>query len=169
MLHCFTILWISSVCTQGQGKIEVPLTAQPGVVPSIYTGHPSYAYPADKTYAEDRAYPGTIGFPACVEGPSTYPGGAPSLGNHSGAPAPTGFPRLDSRGFVYWNRRWTGSLYALLVSCGKLKEEQDKTNIKRMGGDIERRWSQYYVVVLHGVLFIILHTFQNCSQKTKCD
>ncbi|KAL8608337.1 hypothetical protein ACOMHN_042204 [Nucella lapillus] len=85
----------------GQGKIEVPLTAQPGVVPSIYTGHPSYAYPADNTYAEDRGYPGTIGFPATVDGPSTYPGGAPPLGNHSGAPAPTGFPRLDSRGFVY--------------------------------------------------------------------
>ena len=103
-----TVLWLKEnyfpvfLFSQGHGKIEVPLTAQPGVIPSIYTGHPSYAYPADKSYAEDRGYPGTVGFPAKVEGPSHYPGGAPALGNHSGAPAPTGFPRLDSRGFVYW-------------------------------------------------------------------
>jgi len=85
----------------GHGPIEVPPTAQPGVVPSIYTGHPSYAYPADKSYQDDRGYPGTVGFPAGVDGPSHYPGGAPSLGNNTGAPAPTGFPKLDQRGFVY--------------------------------------------------------------------
>ncbi|XP_076469894.1 uncharacterized protein LOC143300211 [Babylonia areolata] len=99
--HLYGSLQYQAMEVPGQGKIEVPPTAQPGVVPSIYTGHPSYAYPADKSYADDRGYPGTIGFPASVDGPSSYPGGAPPLGNHSGAPAPTGFPRLDSRGFVY--------------------------------------------------------------------
>lgn len=99
--HLYGSLQEQALHIPGQGQIEVPPAAKPGVYPSIYTGHPSYAYPADKSYAEDRAYPGTIGFPASVDGPSHYPGGAPPLGNHSGAPAPTGFPRLDSRGFVY--------------------------------------------------------------------
>lgn len=99
--HLYGTLPEQALHMPGYGKIEVPPTAKPGVVPSIYTGHPSYAYPMDKTYMEDRQYPGTIGFPAKVEGPSHYPGGAPPLGNHSGAPAPTGFPKLDSRGFTY--------------------------------------------------------------------
>ena len=113
---------------QGQGKIEVPPTAQPGVVPSIYTGHPSYAYPADKSYAEDRGYPGTIGFPAKVEGPSHYPGGAPSLGSHSGAPAPTGFPRLDSRGFVYWTLGPCGLVWWLYIIV-RSAQELDVNNL----------------------------------------
>eukprot|EP00745_Piridium_sociabile_P017298 TRINITY_DN26034_c0_g2_i3.p1 TRINITY_DN26034_c0_g2~~TRINITY_DN26034_c0_g2_i3.p1 ORF type:complete len:263 (-),score=47.19 TRINITY_DN26034_c0_g2_i3:290-1078(-) len=99
--HQYGSLQQQALQIPGHGKIEVPVTAQPGVVPSIYTGHPSYSYPADKSYAEDRGYPGTVGFPATVDGPSSYPGGAPPLGNNTGAPAPTGFPRLDSRGFVY--------------------------------------------------------------------
>lgn len=87
---------------QGHGKIEIPPTAKTSYYPSIYTGHPSYAYPPDVSYQEDHGYPGTVGFPARVEGPAIpYPGGAPPLGNNTGAPAPTGFPRLDSRGFVY--------------------------------------------------------------------
>lgn len=100
-LHMYGSLQEQKLHMPGHGRIEIPPTAQPGVIPSIYTGHPSYAYPADKCYMEDRGYPGTVGFPAKVEGPSHYPGGAPSLGNHSGAPAPTGFPNLDARGFVY--------------------------------------------------------------------
>lgn len=86
---------------QGQGKIYVPPTAQPGIVPSIYTGHPSYSLPRDKSYMEDHGYPGTLGYPAQIMGPSPYPGGAPPLGHHSGCPAPTGFPKLDHRGFAY--------------------------------------------------------------------
>ncbi|KAK7114434.1 uncharacterized protein [Littorina saxatilis] len=99
--HMYGSLQEQALHMPGHGKIEVPPTAKPSVVPSIYTGHPSYAYPVDKSYIEDRGYPGTVGFPAKVVGPSHYPGGAPSLGNHGGAPAPTGFPRLDSRGFAY--------------------------------------------------------------------
>jgi len=41
----------------GKGKIEIPVGAKPGVVPSIYTGHPSYALPQGRDYAEDRGYP----------------------------------------------------------------------------------------------------------------
>ncbi|KAL8575953.1 hypothetical protein ACOMHN_027351 [Nucella lapillus] len=99
--HMYGTLPKQALHMPGQGKVEVPPTAYVGVVPSIYTGHPSYAYPPDKTYAEHRGYPSTVGFPAKVEGPTHYPGGAPSLGNHGGAPYPTGFPNLDARGFAY--------------------------------------------------------------------
>lgn len=79
---------------QGQGKIEIPPEAQPGVVPSVYTGHPSYAYPADKTYAQDRGYPGNVPLtqPAMKH---EYPDGAPPLGFHTGNPFSTGFPGLE--------------------------------------------------------------------------
>ncbi|GFS24451.1 hypothetical protein ElyMa_001664400 [Elysia marginata] len=79
----------------GHGKIHVLPTAEPGFIPSIYTGHPSYAYPPDMSYAETRAYPGTTGYPAHMPTTCEYPGGAPPLGNHSGAPAPTGFQNLE--------------------------------------------------------------------------
>lgn len=79
---------------QGHGKIEIPPEAQPGVVPSIYTGHPSYAYPADRSYDEDRGYPGNSSLGQSL--PGDYPKGAPPLGYHSGAPNPTGFLQLES-------------------------------------------------------------------------
>ncbi|PVD20437.1 hypothetical protein C0Q70_18592 [Pomacea canaliculata] len=100
-LHVYGDLYTQKMDTLGPGKINIPVTAKQGVVPSIYTGHPSYAYPVDKTYDESHHFPGTVGFPARVEGPSVYPGGAPPLGRHSGVPASTGFPKLDSAGFVY--------------------------------------------------------------------
>ncbi|KAK7481698.1 hypothetical protein BaRGS_00027071 [Batillaria attramentaria] len=100
--HLYGSLADQALRMPGHGKIEIPPTAQKSYYPSIYTGHPSYAYPPDVPYEEHHGYPGTVGFPARVEGPSIpYPGGAPPLGNNTGAPAPTGFPRLDSRGFVY--------------------------------------------------------------------
>ncbi|WAR11550.1 hypothetical protein MAR_025730 [Mya arenaria] len=79
----------------GQGPIHIPLEAQPGVVPSIYTGHPSYAYPADISYIKDRGYPGSAEFPISEANmqPPVYPAGAPPLSYHSGAPNPTGFTR----------------------------------------------------------------------------
>lgn len=79
----------------GKGKIEIPVTAQPGVVPSMYTGHPSYAYPPGRDYALDRGY-STFNFSTEPAIPSVYPAGAPPLGHHSGAPAPTGYPGLKS-------------------------------------------------------------------------
>lgn len=79
----------------GHGNITVLPTADPGRIPSLYTGHPSYAYPPDIPYAEVRNYPGTTGYPAPTATTSNYPGGAPPLGNHSGAPAPTGFQNLE--------------------------------------------------------------------------
>lgn len=78
----------------GHGKIEIPPEAQPGVVPSIYTGHPSYAYPPDRNYDEDRGYPGNSDLGQTL--PGDYPKGAPPLGYHSGAPNPTGFLKLES-------------------------------------------------------------------------
>ncbi|CAL1545752.1 unnamed protein product [Lymnaea stagnalis] len=85
----------------GHGKIKLLPTADPGLVPSLYTGHPSYAYPPDIAYADTRGYPGTSGFPARVTATSDYPGGAPPLGNHSGAPAPTGFQNLEEAHIAY--------------------------------------------------------------------
>lgn len=80
----------------GQGQIQIPPEAQPGVVPSIYTGHPSYAYPADLSYIQDRGYPGSTEFPISESNIKPYPAGAPPLSYHSGAPNPTGFPNLEA-------------------------------------------------------------------------
>jgi len=83
---------------QGQGEIQIPHTAKPGVVPSMYTGHPSYAYPKDKSYAEVRGYPETEGYPMQTEPTPAYPAGAPPLSTiTSGAPAPCGWPGLEMR------------------------------------------------------------------------
>ena len=95
---------MSRVHNQGYGQIEIPVEAKAGVLPSMYTGHPSYAYPQGRNYAEDRGYPGNQAFgddtfyPSntgeCPTKPATesgYPAGAPALGQHQGAPAPTGF------------------------------------------------------------------------------
>ncbi|XP_067937147.1 uncharacterized protein [Watersipora subatra] len=82
----------------GHGEIKIPKTAQPGVVPSVYTGHPSYAYPQDKTYAEVRGYPETEGYPQETEPEPAYPAGAPPLSTTtSGAPAPMNWPSLHMR------------------------------------------------------------------------
>ncbi|KAJ8321504.1 hypothetical protein KUTeg_000944 [Tegillarca granosa] len=83
----------------GYGKIEIPPEAQPGVVPSVYTGHPSYAYPPDKSYADDRGYPGNATLKESGQ-PGPYPAGAPPLGYHSGAPNPTGFYKLETAGYM---------------------------------------------------------------------
>lgn len=79
----------------GHGTISLLPAADPSIIPSLYTGHPSYAYPPDASYAEERNYTGTTGFPVQVNSTYNYPGGAPPLGNHSGAPAPTGFFNLE--------------------------------------------------------------------------
>jgi len=42
----------------GHGTIHLPVEARQGVLPSMYTGHPSYAYPPGRDYATDRGYPG---------------------------------------------------------------------------------------------------------------
>jgi hypothetical protein len=89
----------------GHGKIEVPVTARTGVIPSLYTAHPSYAPPPAKDYATDRNYPTNIMYtdhsceqstnPADWPGKpmldNLYPAGAPPLQMHQGGPHPTGF------------------------------------------------------------------------------
>ena len=77
---------------QGHGSIQLPVEAKPGVLPSMYTGHPSYAYPQGRDYATDRGYPGNPELDIMPQGP--YPTGAPPMGQHQGGPAPTGFPDL---------------------------------------------------------------------------
>lgn len=73
--------------TPGYGKIDVPVTAKSGVLPSMYTGHPSYAYPQGRDYAHDRGYPGNGAYMSS-SGPGTsgvsepYPAGGPPLGMH---------------------------------------------------------------------------------------
>lgn len=88
----------------GFGNIEVPVEAKQGLLPSMYTGHPSYAYPQGRDYAEDRGYPGNSEY---QHGPSSggecparpalvpeYPSGAPPLGMHHGGAYPTGFSEM---------------------------------------------------------------------------
>lgn len=85
---------------QAHGKIEIPVTAKAGLHPSMYTGHPSYAYPPGRDYATDRSYPGNEMYaehsyqgecPGRPEAEGIYPLGAPPLSMHQGGPAPTGF------------------------------------------------------------------------------
>ncbi|BFZ19314.1 hypothetical protein BsWGS_22353 [Bradybaena similaris] len=85
----------------GHGKVRLIPAAEQGMIPSIYTGHPSYAYPPDIPYAQIRSYPGTSGFPTRVSATTDYPGGAPPLGYHSGAPAPVGFYNLEESRIAY--------------------------------------------------------------------
>jgi len=92
---------LTTICPfQGQGRIALPVEAQPGVVPSMYTGHPSYAFPGGRDYAEDRGYPGNdayatgTGSGECPGRPpltGTYPLDGPSGLMHPGGPHPTGF------------------------------------------------------------------------------
>ena len=91
---------VTPLIFQGGGGIALPAEAQQGVLPSMYTGHPSYAYPQGRDYAEDRGYPGNPLYTTGGQGGEcegrpplepTYPSGAPPLGLHQGGPAPTGF------------------------------------------------------------------------------
>lgn len=93
--HVYGPLHVQESMIPGKGKIEIPPEAQPGVVPSVYTGHPSYAYPADKSYAEDRGYPGNVSITQPVMKHETYPAGAPPLGFHTGNPFSVGFAGLE--------------------------------------------------------------------------
>lgn len=93
--HLYGPLYQQEQMIPGRGKIEIPPEAQPGVVPSVYTGHPSYAYPLDKSYAADRGYPGNVPLTQPVMQHETYPAGAPPLGFHTGNPFSTGFPGLE--------------------------------------------------------------------------
>ncbi|XP_046368104.2 uncharacterized protein LOC124143253 [Haliotis rufescens] len=99
--HLYGGLLHQTLSMAGQGQIEIPVTAKTNSMASMYSNHPSYMYPKDKSYAETRGYPGHVGFPATIDSVPAYPGGAPPLGRHSGAPAPTGFPSLDASGFAY--------------------------------------------------------------------
>ncbi|XP_074644139.1 uncharacterized protein LOC141900991 isoform X3 [Tubulanus polymorphus] len=96
--HLYGPLELQFRQSPGHGAIEIPPQAQAGVVPSIYTGHPSYAYPKDKSYIETRGYPGA---PSFLDEDDyvrflPYSGGAPPLGYHSGQPNPVGFPNLEA-------------------------------------------------------------------------
>ena len=81
------------VCSQGRGNIQIPVQAKQGIVPSMYTGHPTYAYPPGRDYATDRNYPGNDTY--CEDGAKTernfYPDGAPPLNMHQGGAHATGF------------------------------------------------------------------------------
>lgn len=94
--HLYGNLEHQAMQIPGHGAIQVPPEAQPGVVPSIYTGHPSYAYPPDMSYIQDRGYPGAAEFPISESNIKPYPAGAPPLSYHSGAPNPTGFSYMEN-------------------------------------------------------------------------
>ncbi|CAG2216068.1 unnamed protein product [Mytilus edulis] len=48
--HLYGPLYQQEQMIPGRGKIEIPPEAQPGVVPSVYTGHPLlWTYPLDKS------------------------------------------------------------------------------------------------------------------------
>lgn len=102
--HLYGSLYEQSQLTPGQGKVEVPTLARPTVLPSKYTGHPSYAFPQGRDYAEDRKYPGCgaygehlyypgLGGECPAKNPvyAHYPAGATPLGMHHATAAPTAF------------------------------------------------------------------------------
>jgi hypothetical protein len=87
---------------QGKGIIELPVAAKPALLPSKYTGHPSYAYHRGRDYAQERGHPGCGAFgehlyyrsPECPAKPilySIYPAGGPPLTMHHAPIGPTGF------------------------------------------------------------------------------
>ena len=92
---------------QGKGVIEVPNMAQPRLLPSKYTGHPSYAYRRGRDYAQDRGYPGCGAYgehlfyagspggycPAKSPLYNLYPAGAPPLVMHHSTSVPAGYQR----------------------------------------------------------------------------
>lgn len=85
---------IFAVIKQGHGKIEVPVQAKAGLIPSNYNSHPSYAPAPGRDYATDRGYPGNEMYDDERSRPvqcGDYPRGAPPLGMHQGGPAPMGF------------------------------------------------------------------------------
>ena len=47
---------------QGKGVVEIPVRARARLLPSKYTGHPSYAYRRGRDYAHDRGYPGCAAY-----------------------------------------------------------------------------------------------------------
>jgi len=60
--HLYGSVEEQKIYTPGHGTIELPVEATSGVLPSMYTGHPSYAYPQGRDYAQDRGYPGNPAF-----------------------------------------------------------------------------------------------------------
>ena len=79
---------------QGRGEIQIPAHAKHGLIPSMYTGHPTYAYPPGRDYATENRYPGNAVYNDNQGKPATdmcYPSGAPPLHMHQGGPQATGF------------------------------------------------------------------------------
>jgi len=84
----------------GHGNIAVPPQAKTSVIPSIYTGHPSYAYSPGSTYAVVNKHQGAVRWPVThvhFDEQPAYPTGAPPLGYHSGAPPSVGFVGLGEK------------------------------------------------------------------------
>ncbi|XP_064641805.1 uncharacterized protein LOC135496399 [Lineus longissimus] len=79
----------------GHGPIALPPAADPGILPSRYTSHPSYSYPRDKTYLETKNYPAPrVLMDQDEPGYKLYPTGAPPVGYDQRSPAQVGFPGL---------------------------------------------------------------------------
>ena len=85
-------------CFQGHGSIQLPVEAKPGVLPSMYTGHPSYAYPQGRDYATDRGYPGNQQDPppSLIKRTEYHRSGSTQLSQHQGGAAPTGFQGISA-------------------------------------------------------------------------
>jgi len=90
--------------------VEVPIRAQPRLLPSKYVGPPSYAYRRGRDYAQDRGYPGCAAYgehmyypgnpggycPAKSPLYNIYPAGAPPLVMHHSSSVPAGYQRHTS-------------------------------------------------------------------------
>jgi len=90
---------------QGKGVVEIPVRARARLLPSKYTGHPSYAYRRGRDYAQDRGYPGCAAYGEHLYYPGSpggycpaksplyniYPAGAPPLVMHHSTSVPAGF------------------------------------------------------------------------------
>jgi len=90
--------------------VEIAIRAQPRLLPSKYTGHPSYAYRRGRDYAQDRGYPGCGAYGEHLFYPGTpggycpaksplyniYPAGPPPLVMHHSSSVPAGYQRHTS-------------------------------------------------------------------------
>ncbi|KAK6185034.1 hypothetical protein SNE40_007359 [Patella caerulea] len=84
-----------------KSKGRIPERAKSDYMNSTYsTSHPPLPYIPDKTYQEERGYPGNSGFPAFIDTTPEYPAGAPPLSMSGSAPAPTGYYNLEKSAYV---------------------------------------------------------------------
>ncbi|ESO81925.1 hypothetical protein LOTGIDRAFT_237224 [Lottia gigantea] len=100
--HLYGPIEIQARMMEDKSKGLIPARARSDYMNSTYaTSHPPMPYIRDKTYQEERGYPGSSGYPANINNSShNYPSGAPPLHMSGGSPAPTGYYTLERSAYV---------------------------------------------------------------------